>query len=73
MSVTESQKNIDYRIECLKINPELKILGGRYGGLYRIVEYQENGFKPISSAWTSSFLAWKDCYKKIKKREGNGK
>jgi hypothetical protein len=59
---------IEYKDEGLKINKELKVIGGRYGGLYRIVEYQDSGFKPISGAFTTSFLAWKDCYWKLKKQ-----
>lgn len=62
---------LDYKLECLKINPNLKASKVSGTAFYHIIEGSKNAYKPYSDFKDTTFLAWKDCWFKIKPKESS--
>lgn len=53
------------KVECLKLNPELRCMKHRGTCNYSIVIGEQGFHKPYSNMFDTLTLAWKDCYNKI--------
>lgn len=62
---------INYKIESLKINPNLKASKVKGCAFYHIIEGHRNSYKPYSKHCDTVYEAWKDCYENLNKKQDN--
>lgn len=53
------------KIECLRLNPELRCMKHRGTCIYSIVVGSQGFYKPYSDMFNTPTEAWRDCYNRL--------
>jgi len=60
---------MNYKNECLKIIPDLRIRKVKGCAFYHVVNGHKHIYSPHSSYQDTTSMAWKDCYERLKAKQ----